>query len=352
MKALQGGWRALMILSIFGLFRSASFGQTPGEPIPFQGLRFILGFEHIIYPPVHVLPFTGKNKEDQIHLRSLPLPENGAAHTDRVYDLTCQQPGFSGYFDPSRWMAKDLYGDAGVDVTGAPKAGLLVETSDNASMEVANDRMTTFRVLIPANGYAAFRWSVFGGSITPPPFRLLINSRALPIDPASGVVQTPYLRADDVLGFEWTGTDQEQASVVLSHFEFHSTAEWVLERSWTGSRGETIRQLVVQESPDFSLVRFPEPVTGLPAYLDPATTGYPYIDLDGNAATTNDVIAIDGTNLSLQVDWEDQYVAYQGKNGLLRKWMVVSPCSGNTMEGAQWIELGRIGPSRASGNTY
>ncbi len=352
MKALQGGRRALLTLSIFGVFRSASFSQPPVEPIPYQGLHFILGFEQIIYPPVQVLPFTGKNKEDQIHLCSLPLPENGAVYTDRVYDLSCRQPGFGGYFDPVRWMAKDLYGDAGVDVTGAPKAGLLVETSDNASVEVANDRMTTFRVLIPANGYAAFDWSVFGGSIIAPPFRLLLNGRPLPIDPSGNSVQTPFLRVGDVLGFEWTGTAKEQASVLLTNFVFSSTAEWVLERAWTGPRRETIRQLVIQESPDFSLVRFPEPVAGLPAYLDPATTGYPYIDLDGNSDTTNDVIAIDGTNLSLQVDWEDQFVAYQGKNCLLRKWMVVSPCSGNSIAGAQLIELGRIAPSRASGSTY
>ena len=108
---------------------------------------------------------------DEVSMEALPAPtvrsycnaEATLSYRERYDDLGCGASGFTGYFEPSRWMVSKIYGDGGVDVTGAPNA-LLVEGADNTLVSATPGGVTRIHILIPADGIVAFDWRSIGGS--------------------------------------------------------------------------------------------------------------------------------------------------------------------------------------------
>lgn len=247
-----------------------------------------------------------------------------------VFDLACPDPEFSGYFAPERWMHMSL------DMQ-APTAleGIWVRNGQGAEVLVANKRFPEFHILAPADGYFAFSWeSGTGEPLVEAPFVLRINQKPVAV---SSHTRTPFLRAGDVLAFEWKGTATGTAQI--REFRFLSNAAKVEEYSWIDSAGQEWRQLITHMQAGMDAVRFPASLKERVKDTAPEYTGYPYLDMAELGEPEAGQLFLNGNTTGLYADWEDEFVLYDGQNCILRHWKITQPCKGNIMYGQQLIPV-------------
>ncbi len=247
---------------------------------------------------------------------------------------------FSGYFDLSRWEKKS--GDGGVDVTGAPNC-ILVEGANIARFNVAPGRVTILRIAIPAKGYAAFNWKNIGGSNLL--FSAIVNNKVYPIK-TKNFYRSPLLQAGDMLSLQMENTSEIQIETQLSDFQFFTNATSVIERRWTATddRGNTASttQFITIEPLPLANIIFPKNFDrqSMPALKsnEPAFTGFPVYDQDGNDLTTHDQQILNASNCAFSISWKDELTTGQYCYMLLRRWSVADG-NGNVREHSQIIHL-------------
>ncbi|MBI1224233.1 MAG: T9SS type A sorting domain-containing protein [Bacteroidetes bacterium] len=284
------------------------------------------------------------------------------SHQDTVIDFGCGYDGFAGYFAPNNWnVCLTNTGDGGVDVTGAPNS-VLVEGANSSPISTTASYVTRFKIVIPTEGYVSFDWSSFGGSsFTNEGIYLTINNWCIRLSSdtlQSGTYTTGLLQPGDVLSFEQTSNGNANAnSTIFSNFHFSSLAWKVIQRKWTATDewGNTATkvQTITLNRTQLSQVHFPPNRDGVQAPMlpcgsnasDPSFTGNPFIDEDGNLATTVDQYAVDNGDCFFNLTHSDQVVPTCGGSVLiLRKWTVIDDCTGNFVEHTQLIKLFDITP--------
>jgi hypothetical protein len=282
-------------------------------------------------------------------------------HQDSVIDFGCGYTGFSGYFDPSNWMVvSGNNGDGGVDVTGAPEQ-VLVEGASHSPINFTPRYLTKFKIVIPTDGYVSFDWSSFGGSnFNLDAFYLTINNWCIQLSSdtlQNGSYTTGLLHAGDVLSFEQASDGgADHVSTIISNFHFHTLAWKVINRKWKAvDEFGNIRwktQVITLNRATLAQVVFPPNRDGVAAAMLPCgaaadlnVTGVPFIDEDGNLATTSDQYPIDNGDCTFHLAYEDQVIpTCQGSELVLRKWTVVDDCSGNVAEHTQIIKVFDMAP--------
>ncbi len=284
------------------------------------------------------------------------------SHQDTVLDFGCGYDGFAGYFTPNNWnICLTNTGDGGVDVMGAPNS-VLVEGANSSPISTTSSYVTRFKIVIPTEGYVSFDWSSFGGSsFTNEGFYLTINNWCIRLSSdtlQSGTYTTGLLQPGDVLSFEQTSNGGANAnSTTISNFHFSTLAWKVIQRKWTATDewGNTATkvQTITLNRTQLSQVHFPPNRDGVQAPMlpcgsnasNPSVTGSPFIDEDGNLATTADQFAVDNGDCFFNLTHTDQVVPTCGGSVLiLRKWMVIDDCTGNFVEHTQLIKLFDITP--------
>ena len=282
-------------------------------------------------------------------------------YADSTIDFGCGYTGFAGYFDPSNWdVCLVNNGDGGVDVTGAPD-NILVEGANNSPLSTSPKYVTKYKIAIPTEGFISFDWSSLGGpSFTSQGFYLTINNWCIQLTNDSiqgGSYTTGLLHPGDILSFEQISDgDANVVNTIISNFHFHTLAWKVVHRTWsaTDEYGNTrlYTQVITKERASLSQIVFPPDRDGVAAPMltcgamaDLSQTGQPYIDEDGDPATTNDQYALDNGECAFNVVYTDQHIATcEGSELVLRKWTIVDDCSSQISEHTQIIKLFDITP--------
>ena len=283
------------------------------------------------------------------------------SHQDTVIDFGCGYTGFAGYFDPSNWTAcLTNTGDGGVDVTGAPNS-VLVEGASNSPLSYNPRYITRFKIVIPTDGYVSFDWSSFGGSnFNIDAFYLTINNWCIQLSSdsiQSGSYTTGLLHPGDVLSFEQTSDgNADVVNTLISNFHFHTLAWKVIQRKWKAvdEWGNTAikTQVITLNRTLLSQVVFPPDRDGVEAPMLPCgavadlqQTGMPYVDEDGDPATTDDQYPVDNGDCFFSLSHEDQVIpTCEGSELIVRKWIVTDDCSGNVLEHHQLIKRFDVTP--------
>lgn len=331
-----------------GIVISSAFGQTlVTKTAVLEDLSIAFNvqpnFSSQTFSPVPAA-FVALTSTEVIDLTALPviLPGKLAQPTANLesravrFPLTCGQEGFQNYFAPKYWKSAQITGDGGVDVTGAPESKLLVQTTNDALVEVANHRDTRFSVVVPVDGYVSFSWRALGGSYFSPTAPLLFAINAKPVA-LSSAKQGFYLQAGDLLTWELNPAALP-ATVALEHWHFSCDATEILVREWYQPNTNIVshRAYLALVRPELTSIQFPADgaVAGTP---DPARSGFPFIDCDGNPYTTADQLLLNKTTPALAVYWEDvrdeeHFIVY-------RHWTIEDKCGNNVRRHIQKIQL-------------
>lgn len=266
--------------------------------------------------------------------------------SDEYFELGCGTSSFTGYFDPAHWMEGKIYGDDGVDVTGAPDSRLLVEGTNNVLVEVASRPGGDFTMVIPASGYVCFDWSLNGSSIilpgpAAPSVRLNQQNVLLSLQDSQWV--TPYLNQGDVLTFHLPASP---GTFTIHNFSFFTNASGVIVRQWTavdeaGYAG-AFNQLITLDRPSFSDIYLPLPPTdhssiNLPtSALSPRFRGDTILQQVTHPTTAlSDILSI----CSLDWSWEDELLPTRQGLVLVRHWTILDWCGENELHSRQYIDL-------------
>ena len=276
----------------------------------------------------------------ELDLRAIPSPlalkaisETAALLVqDKRYDLGCNANDFVGYFDPSRWMDSSIKSAGGVDVTGAP-GQLLVEGTNNYPVVVADRRAPRFTVKMPSSGYVTFNWNDLGGSLSnPTALAVFVNAR--PIAAETGKVSV-FMRAGDELHLQINSTASK--SIIVQEFSFLSDLAYLITREWVNEARQVVAsQYISVEKPNLGDIRFPRN-TQVSKSVQPEYTGYPVLDADGNAKTTEDQMVLAGTFNGMQVTFEDKIDAEQHR--ILRTWTINDTCGANVISHVQELRI-------------
>ncbi len=296
------------------------------------------------------------NCADPVALTSLPHPQvkdisgqnAGLSAEDQYFSLASASKEWTNYFAVSRWEKLKIKGDGGVDVTGAPNA-ILVEGANSALVKVDAENMVQFRIVIPADGFIALDYENFGGSNLL--FSVETGATVKEQKAVKAKIYTPALRRGDVLTLRFNNTAAaEPMQLRLNNLRFFTNAAGVWERKWTATSnaGKTtvFAQLVTVEKISIADVLFPEDVafenqqpSGPAPCIDPACTGYPFADKDGDIETTADRMMIDRNNCSFEISWSDEHITAVDGCVVKRHWSINDPVSGNTFTAVQSIHL-------------
>ncbi len=288
-------------------------------------------------------------------LRDLPMPNvyspcgpiASLDFTDEVFELGCHVNGFEGWFKKDNWIQSKIKGDGGVDVTGAPNA-LLVEGANKALVEVIPGSTTALTVVVPADGFITFDWSIVGGS------NLSLTVRAgesVMIPDRYFVSQS--LKAGDTFSLLFQSTFEDLAGrIELTNFQFLSDATTVIKRVWTAvdQRGHTAEgiQFLNIKGIDAEQILMPMDVEiSDKAYREeipsPELTGFPVFDNDADWNTPDDQVNLQDKSCSLKISWTDQVDRLNEFTVIYRKWTIEQGCGRNIITYTQEIKLLREG---------
>ena len=276
----------------------------------------------------------------ELDLRAIPSPlalkaiseTTALLLQDKRYDLGCNANDFVGYFDPSRWMDSSIKSAGGVDVTGAP-GQLLVEGTNNYPVVVADRRAPRFTVKMPSSGYVSFNWNDLGGSLSnPTALAVFVNARQIAAE--NGKVSV-FMRAGDELHLQINPTASK--SIIVQEFSFLSDLAYLITREWVNEARQVVAsQYISVEKPNLGDIRFPRN-TQVSKSVQPEYTGYPVLDADGNAKTTEDQMVLAGTFNGMQVTFEDKIDAEQHR--ILRTWTINDTCGANVISHVQELRI-------------
>ena len=273
-------------------------------------------------------------------------------YKDEYLNLNCSSSGFEGYFQPNNWTISKIYGDGGVDVTGAPNV-TLVEGANTALIEVVSGSTTTLKIIVPANGIATFDWTNFGGSKFF--YSLLINGKAYPFakgDKQKGFFRSPVLSIGNVLEFQLKATEIN-SRLEISNFSFYSNATGLVKRHWSakdenGNLLETT-QLISINKANITDVIFPAnrdnieaPALESTTDYTPYNTGYPFIDRDSDLSTTDDQYLLEEGDCTFNIEWKDQWNVDEQTFTIERRWLITDWCTNSILEGTQIIKLNNL----------
>ena len=268
--------------------------------------------------------------------------------SDEYFELGCGTLSFTGYFDPARWVNDMIYGDDGVDVTGAPDSRLLVEGTDNALVEVANRPESNFTVVVPANGYVYFDWFLDGSSIIfsdeAAPI-IQVNRQEVRLSMQDSQWVTPYLTQGDALTFKMPSV---AGTFSIRRFAFYTNASGVILRKWTATDeagyAATFPQFIALDRPSFSDIYLPGhlPATNHEAFdlSAPPSMLTPHFRGDTLQQHSTPVSLLNAkNNCALDWYWEDELLPTHRGTVLIRHWTVLDWCGENELSQEQYFDL-------------
>ncbi len=265
------------------------------------------------------------------------------SYVDEYFEIGCHVKGFDNWFQKDNWIQSKIKGDGGVDVTGAPNA-LLVEGANKALVEVMPGSMTSLTVVVPADGFITFDWSIVGGS------NLSFTVRA----GESTIIPDRYfvsqsLKAGDTFTLLFQSTFQDQQGIIeLSNFQFLSNVRTVIQRIWSatdengnyseatqfiGIKGIEADQILMPLDVDASKASYRQEIPS------PEQTGFPIFDRDGDWATSDDQISLQGKSCPVKMSWVDDVKKMENEIIIKRKWTIEQGCGRNTIIQTQEIRL-------------
>lgn len=264
-------------------------------------------------------------------------------NTDEYYSLGCGNEGFNGWFKANRWAYTKIQGDGGVDVTGAPSV-LLVEGANKALVEVVPGGSFSLEILIPADGFITFDWSMIGGSNLT--FTVQYGDQV--DNNPDHYFSSTRLKAGDSFTFRFKNPGEMAGKINFSHFQFFTDVTTILERTWHavdqyGNQGSAV-QFIGIKGINHNQIIMPADYEELPSSSRkeipaPGISGYPVFDLDHDPDTKHDQVPLHQNDCSLDISWKDDVEEIE--NGLLinREWILKEGCDKTTIIHNQKIKL-------------
>ncbi|GJM35070.1 MAG: hypothetical protein DHS20C18_40710 [Saprospiraceae bacterium] len=341
-------WSTLTIL-LWSSMLSGTFSQSaPCTPSYFN----ISSDCQLLVNPKHISTFC----VDASCAETFPVPvfEKPCAATtlqlqeSQLYNLSCQQEGWTAYFAPANWTVHKINGDGGVDVTGAPNA-LLVEGANKALVQIDPLNELQLQIVIPAEGYINFEWGNVGGSNLF--LEVWVNGQLRSRKYAGpNPFFSPLLRTGDLVSLRFVEENYQPATASIRNFQFLTNTVGVLVRKWAiqiPKKSDLVfSQFITLEKAKLTNIIFPANQNGSglknekdETPISPKKMGYPLIDWDGNPYTQEDQVPLDNNMYQLEMSWEDEFQKTDLGIELLRHWKINDHCAGNYVQETQIIKL-------------
>lgn len=260
---------------------------------------------------------------------------------DTYFEMGCSQSGFTGYFAMFNWEYKE-FGDAGVDVTGAP--AILVEGANDLWLKAKPRSRQQVQIVIPVEGYLSFNRVTSGGSLLS--CTAYVNGKELKNvfrASAQGDYFSLLLHSGDVFTLRYENAGNETEEIKINNFRFVSNAIGVVKRSWIAigpdANIRTIYQYVAIKKANITDVLMPDNVIS-EIGIEPEKTGFPLIDKDGIPFTDEDQYPITDAECKIDYNYTDtQDEESPDRIQIKRHWEVTDVCSGSFLSGIQTIQI-------------
>ncbi len=287
-------------------------------------------------------------------------PVTSLTYTEMTQNFSCNGgdniTGFNGPYEMWKWTKTQKYGSNGEVWTMNMPAEVTVVGATNLPIMTNPRYITTYSAMVTAPGYVKFDWQSFGsGMLNVDAFYFSVNDTCVQLTAtaiSSGSFTSWYLKPGDFIRFEQASDgNANNISTRIFNFQFVANIQNIVKRTWTASdaNGNTAvcTQNINVKKLTGGTVIFPRsyndielPSLGCGANTDPATTGYPIWDLDGNLNTTNDrIILKQAVANCLKMGYTDQVLtSCPGGKTILREWTIVENCSSQIFKKTQIIK--------------
>lgn len=275
----------------------------------------------------------------------------GLEHNDKYFDMSCQQKGFTGPFDISRWEKQSLcQSNSKISISALQDSlQLLNGLTPDACITALSFKM-------PFEGILRMKWSSDPANMTSgDSFGIRVNGIFVRLDTASnitGSVATKLLNKEML--FEWVvyadGAGQP-FMVSITNLESESSLKAFVERRWNafdayGNKNSCLQSIFILKN-YVDEVFFPVDVTdsikvqkNCTGNYSPDITGWPYLKT-GKYNTSLGIIQIKpGSSECLQVSYTDQTNKIcEGSYEIQRKWKIIENCTGDSIIHDQMIRV-------------
>ncbi len=305
---------------------------------------------------------------------------SNVSYTDNVMNFGCagggatmSTMGFAGQFAPNTWNTvltpttspSGVANSSTVNTSTAPSCITLTGAQEMNPPNGVNPRyVISYQHTVTAYGKVMFDWTTTGlvGSNLnfDDGFYFTVNDSCWVLSKngiTSGTYMSKNLKPGDVIKFEQTSNgDWYNASTKICNFKFTQSSMSCITRTWTatdnlGNTSTCSQKIIVTKALTNNVIYYPKnyddvqlpsiPCGANANATDPQWTGYPYVDDDGNLATTNDRHYITGNvNGCITASYSDQVIpACPGSKTILRLWTIIETCGGNTAQYTQIIKV-------------
>ncbi len=287
-------------------------------------------------------------------------PVNNLSYTQTVNNFGCGTStviGFNGPYEMWKWTTCLPNGGNGtVNQSLMPNQITLVGAS--AQPVKTNPRyVTQYKAMATGYGYVKFDWMLIGsGNPNVDAVYFTVNDTCVQLSKTNvlmGTFVSWYIKPGDIIRFE-QASDGDMAfnSTKINNFSFVGDVLQQITRTWTasdayGNTSSCVQNINVKRLQG-GLFIFPpnyndidKPVLACGANTDPAATGYPIWDQDGNPATTNDQTIIKQAVAGcIKMAYQDQVLTTcPGSKTVLREWTLLENCAAIAVKKTQIIKV-------------
>lgn len=285
----------------------------------------------------------------------------GLTYTETTQNFSCaggnNVTGFNGPFEMWKWTKTQKYGSTGEVWTMNMPNEVTVVGATNLPVRTNPRYVTSYSAMVTAAGYVKFNWQATGsGNLNTDAFYFTVNDTCVQltmIGVSSGTFSSWYVKPGDIIRFEQT-SDGDANNIVtrIFNFQFIADIQNIIKRTWTatdanGNTGVCTQNINVRKlsggtvifPPNYNDIDRPSLECG--ASSEPADTGWPKWDLDGNPATTNDQIILKQAVANcLKMGYTDQVLtSCPGGKTVIRDWTIVENCSAQIYRKSQIIKI-------------
>ncbi len=287
-------------------------------------------------------------------------PVVSLTHTETVSNFDCGNMniyGFNGPYEMWKWTTKTPNGGNGtVDQSLMPNQ-ITVKGAVNQVVKTNPRYLTQYCAMAVGYGHVKFDWMTTGwGNPNVDAFYFTINDTCVQLTKTGvmmGTFVSWFVKPGDIIKFEQASAGGvESLDTKITNFQFIGNVQQQITRTWLasdayGNTRSCVQNIDVKRITGGTFV-FPQsyndiekPSIACGASTDPANTGFPVWDQDGNLSTKTDQIVIkQAVSGCIKMTYTDQVLSScPGSSTIIREWTLLEYCSNTPMKKQQIIKV-------------